>query len=141
MSGITIKGHVTVQVEDRQGNIKQRVEADNMLTPAALNCLLFTGLNGFTTSFKTALGFGGTIAQGQQVSLFGTNSHSGSNGNPMFGIYAMNETFNWSKHTIKPPYVNEDLATLSNKVVFHSTGANHLRSGRADGANHVPESL
>ena len=115
MSNISIKGHVTVQIEDRHGTIRRRVEADNMLAPVALSCLLFTGLNSFTTTFKTALGFGGTIAQSQQVSLAGS---------PVFGIYAMNETFDWAKHTIKPPYVHEDLATLSNKVAFYSSGDN-----------------
>jgi hypothetical protein len=72
MSNISIKGHVTVQIEDQHGTIRRRVEADNMLAPVALSCLLFTGLNSFTTTFKTALGFGGTIAQSQQVSLAGT---------------------------------------------------------------------
>jgi len=67
MSGMAIKGHVTVQVEDKQGNVKQRVEADNALAPAALNALLYNGLTKFSTTAQTLLGFGGAINVSQVV--------------------------------------------------------------------------
>jgi len=64
---MAIKGHVTVQVEDKQGNVKQRVEADNALAPAALNALLYNGLTKFSTTAQTLLGFGGAINVSQVV--------------------------------------------------------------------------
>jgi hypothetical protein len=115
MNGITIKGHVTVQVEDAQGNIKQRVEADNALSPAALNTLLYNGLTKFTTTAQTVLGFGGTITQSQQVGLLG---------HPAFGIYALTDTVNPEKIWIKPPYAAENYASLSDKVLYHCVGDN-----------------
>ena len=115
MSGISIKGHVTLQVEDKQGNVKQRVEADNALAPAALNALLFNGLTKFSTTAQTLLGFGGGITVSQQVGVLGS---------PMFGIYALNDTVNPEKIWFKPPYAAEDYASLSDKVLYYCTGAN-----------------
>ena len=115
MSDISIKGHVTVQVEDQQGNVKQRVEADNALAPAALNALLFNGLTKFSTTAQALLGFGGAITVSQQVGILGS---------PTFGIYALNDTVNPEKIWFKPPYAAEDYASLSEKVLYYCTGAN-----------------
>ena len=115
MSGISIKGHVTLQVEDKDGNVKQRIEADNALAPAALNVLLFNGLTKFSTTAQTLLGFGGGITVSQLVGVLGS---------PTFGIYALNEPVNPEKIWFKPPYAAEDYASLSEKVLYYCTGAN-----------------
>jgi len=113
MNGITIKGHVTLQVEDQHGNVKQRVEADNALSPAALNALLYNGLIKFSTTAQALLGFGGGITVSQQVAVLGS---------PVFGIYALNDTINPSDIWLKPPYAAEDYASLSEKVLYYCTG-------------------
>jgi len=121
MNGIAIKGHVTVQVEDKQGNVKQRVEADNALSPAALNALLFNGLTKLSTTALTALGFGGAINVSQQVGVLGS---------PTFGIYALTDTVNLEKIWFKPPYAAENYASLSDKVLYHCTGGNLVEDVR-----------
>jgi hypothetical protein len=121
MNGIAIKGHVTVQVEDKQGNIKQRVEGDNALSPAALKALLYNGLTRFTSTAQTALGFGGAINISQQVGVLGS---------PTFGIYAMNDTVDPDKIWFKPPYAAENYASLSDKVLYFSIGNNNVEDVR-----------
>ena len=121
MDGIAIKGHVTAQVEDKQGNIKQRACADNALSPAALNALLFNGLTKFSTTALTALGFGGAINVSQQVGVLGS---------PTFGIYALTDTVNLEKIWFKPPYAAENYASLSDKVLYHCTGGNLVEDVR-----------
>ena len=87
MDGIAIKGHVTVQVEDKQGNVKQRVEADNALSPAALNALLFKVVaNRFRLPY-----FADDSRVRQRPHRTGTSGHNAKNGprdfqcNPFFG--------------------------------------------------------
>jgi len=115
MNSLAIRGHVTVQIEDKRGRIKQRVEAANALSPAALHAMLYNGLTKFSTTAQTALGFGGGISASQQVSILGS---------PAFGVYALKETFDWSKNWIKPPYAAENYASLSNAVLYYNVGNN-----------------
>jgi len=118
MNSLAIRGHVTIQVEDKHGMVKQRVCADNALSPAALTAMLYNGLTKFSTSAQTALGFGGGIAASQVVNAMG---------NPMFGMYALKETFDWSKesqHWIKPPYAGNNYASLSEAVLYYHVGNN-----------------
>jgi hypothetical protein len=109
-----IKGHVAVTVEDRHGNIKQRAEADNMLSDAALAAILLAGVTSNTPMRQTA-GLNGALSVSQQAGVLSANT---------FGIYAMNEDVDWQKSMIKPPYVKENFTSLHDRVSFFSWAEN-----------------
>ena len=109
-----IEGILVATVEDKHGNVRQRVEAKNRLTDAALRATLFNGIRHAQHHTMQAMGFDFAVATSQRVNF--------QIASPVQGIYAMNKEVDWSKIWVKPPYVKEDWVTLSDDVVFWNTG-------------------
>jgi hypothetical protein len=107
-----IKGVVTVQVEDTDGNIISSVTAENNLTTAAMYQLLDQGFSNMTNIAN--------ILQSNLSSTLGQNSVVQPSG--LSGIYCLSKEIEVSTNMTWRPYLDETQAARSTDVCFYNEG-------------------
>ena len=115
---LKLQGEIEVLVEDRDGNVKQRQIVTNTISEAYERYMFYDMM---TT---------GTLS-----ALLRSNTRSGFNFltrtiPTSFGIYAMDHDIALQKNTFLPPYVGDNLVSLSPSVSFYNIGGTNTESTR-----------
>lgn len=94
-----IKGHVSLEIIDKNGNIKQKVEKDNVATNTFVKYMLYQTIlqTGQTGLFSTGTG-------AAQTNAFAVAAHTPAFSSQL-GIYMMNKTLDASADTTVRPYL------------------------------------
>jgi hypothetical protein len=108
-SEFNLAGRITVQIEDKDGNIKQSCTVENTITDAFLKRSLIASLG--SNPAGTALRSISKPTTGQYISTVDAGN---------FGIYALNREIEITKDTVVPPYVTGGCIALASDVVFYN---------------------
>jgi hypothetical protein len=111
-----LQGEVEVRLEERDGTLVKSVRQHNFITNIGKQTALSKSLSGIT-GLNTLLGKAAAMTL-----AYGTNIQSETMPTTM-GIYAMNSDLTITPDVVFPPYVQDDLVTLSPNVKFYTTGS------------------
>jgi hypothetical protein len=118
MTAISLEGRITVQIEDKDGNVKDSCTVENTITNAFLKRVL---VSAFTQgSIATTLRSVSKPTTGQYASYVDSGT---------FGVYAMNKEIEVLAETVVPPYVRTSMSSSDPTLVFYNNGATVTESG------------
>jgi hypothetical protein len=118
MNDIKLKGKITVQIEDKLGNVKEACTVENTITNAFLKRALVSAF--IQSNIAAALRSVSKPTTGQYASYIDSGT---------FGVYALNKEIEVLADTVIPPYVRTDKATIDPSVTFYNNGASTTETG------------
>jgi hypothetical protein len=107
MSNAILKGRITAQIEDKEGNVKQACTVENTITNAYLKRALWASLQSGAVALRS-------------VSKPTTGQYSASADSGTFGIFALNRQITVAGDTVVPPYVKRNRTTIADDVTFYN---------------------